>query len=164
MYESTDKMVSHPEHYQSKSGLEVINVIKAFTADLKGIEATDTGNIIKYACRWKRKNGIQDLEKIIWYTQHLIDELKGSEQSDHLIVNFDEAVKLLKLCKNILNEYGRLTVADVLDIQGYTVSDEDRLSGWVDLTETYIKDTGRGYMLIFPPTITLNQAEENEKS
>lgn len=76
MYESEDKMVSHPQHYQSKSGLEVIDVIEAFTEDLSGVEATDTGNIIKYACRWKQKNGIQDLEKIMWYTQHLIDHLK----------------------------------------------------------------------------------------
>ena len=56
MYESTDKMVSHPDHYQS--------------------EATDTGNIIKYACRWKKKNGVQDLEKIIWYARHLIEHIK----------------------------------------------------------------------------------------
>lgn len=49
MYESPDKMVSHPAHYQSETGLEVIDVIEAFTFDLKGIEATDTGNIIKYA-------------------------------------------------------------------------------------------------------------------
>lgn len=69
-------MVSHPNHYRSKNGLETIEVIEAFTYDLKGIEATDTGNIIKYACRWKKKNGIQDLKKIIWYTQHLIDHLK----------------------------------------------------------------------------------------
>ena len=55
MYESDDKMVSHPSHYQSETGLEVIDVIEAFTFDLKGIEATDTGNIIKYACRWKKK-------------------------------------------------------------------------------------------------------------
>lgn len=76
MYESEDKMVSHPEHYMSKTGMEVIDVIEAFTDELKGVEATDTGNIIKYACRWKKKNGIQDLEKILWYTQHLIDHLK----------------------------------------------------------------------------------------
>ena len=81
MYESNDKMVSHPKHYQSKSGLEVIDVIEAFTADLSGIEATDTGNIIKYACRWKNKNGIQDLEKIMWYTQHLIDYLKNENSN-----------------------------------------------------------------------------------
>ena len=55
MYESEDKMVSHPAHYQSETGLEVIDVIEAFTFDLNGIEATDTGNILKYACRWKKK-------------------------------------------------------------------------------------------------------------
>ena len=80
MYESDDKMVSHPSHYQSETGLEVIDVIEAFTFDLKGIEATDTGNIIKYACRWKNKNGIQDLKKIMWYTQHLIDHLLKKEK------------------------------------------------------------------------------------
>lgn len=82
MYESEDKMVSHPEHYMSKAGMEVVDVIEAFTDELKGVEATDTGNIIKYACRWKKKNGIQDLEKILWYTQHLIDHLKNIEEEN----------------------------------------------------------------------------------
>lgn len=82
MYESEDKMVSHPEHYMSKTGMEVIDVIETFTDELKGIEATDTGNIIKYACRWKKKNGIQDLEKILWYAQHLIDHLKNIEEEN----------------------------------------------------------------------------------
>ena len=76
MYESTDKMVSHPDHYQAENGMEVINVIEAFTAGLTGVEAYDAGNIIKYACRWSKKNGIQDLEKIIWYATHLIEHLK----------------------------------------------------------------------------------------
>lgn len=79
MYESNDKMVSHPDHYQGKNGMEVIDVIEAFTADLKGIEATDTANIIKYACRWKNKGGVQDLEKIIWYAQHLVDHIKAEQ-------------------------------------------------------------------------------------
>ena len=43
MYTSHDKMVSHPDHYQSETGMEVIDVIEAFTFDLKGIEAADTG-------------------------------------------------------------------------------------------------------------------------
>ena len=77
MYESEDKMVSHPDHYKSKNGLEVIDVIEAFTSDLSGIEAVDTANIIKYICRWKKKNGVQDIEKAIWYAQHLVDHLKG---------------------------------------------------------------------------------------
>ena len=37
MYESIDKMVSHPSHYQSKSGLEVIDVIAVFIEGLEGI-------------------------------------------------------------------------------------------------------------------------------
>lgn len=84
MYESNDKMVSHPDHYISSNGMEVIDVIEAFTSELKGVEATDTGNIIKYACRWKNKNGVQDLEKIMWYCQHLIDYLTKKEIKETL--------------------------------------------------------------------------------
>lgn len=83
MYESQDKMVSHPPHYQSGNGLEVIDVIEAFTADLKGIEATDTGNIIKYICRWKHKNGLQDLEKAKWYLDHLINHRKNEQVKEN---------------------------------------------------------------------------------
>lgn len=82
MYESSDIMVSHPAHYQSSNGLEAIDVIDAFTEGLEGMEAVDTANIIKYACRWKRKGGVQDLEKIIWYAQNLIDHIKSKEKED----------------------------------------------------------------------------------
>ena len=82
MYECKDKMVSHPSHYQSETGLEVIDVIEAFTFDLKGIEATDTGNIIKYICRWKAKNGLQDLNKAAWYLQHLIEHVQKMEREN----------------------------------------------------------------------------------
>lgn len=74
--EKEPEMVSHPDHYQSERGIEAIDVIQAFTSDLTGIEAFDTGNIIKYACRWAKKGGVQDLEKILWYTQHLINHIK----------------------------------------------------------------------------------------
>ena len=64
--------VNHPKHYQSKSGLEVIDVIDAFTDDLTGMEAVCTGNALKYICRWKNKNGIEDIKKAIWYLNKLI--------------------------------------------------------------------------------------------
>ena len=83
LYESSDKMVSHPAHYQS-GGIEVIDVIKAFTKDLNGIQATDTGNIIKYACRWNAKGSpIRDVEKIIRYATHLLRELKEQEKQNN---------------------------------------------------------------------------------
>ena len=90
MYESTDKMVSHPSHYQSKSGLEVINVIEAFTEGLEGIEAVDTGNAIKYICRWKDKNGVQDLEKAMWYIQHLIDHLIKEDEEKRVELTLEK--------------------------------------------------------------------------
>lgn len=72
-------MVNHPSHYISNNGLEVIDVIEAFTSELKGIEATDTGNVIKYICRWKNKNGVEDLKKAAWYLNHLIEYLDKQE-------------------------------------------------------------------------------------
>ena len=68
-------MVNHPEHYQSGK-IETIDVIEEFTKDLKGIEAFDTAKIIKYACRWNRKNGVEDLRKLVWYTNHLINHIE----------------------------------------------------------------------------------------
>lgn len=74
-----NKNVDHPIHYQSTNGIEVIDVINAFTKDLNGVEAFDTGNILKYICRWKHKNGIEDLEKARWYLDHLIKQTIDNE-------------------------------------------------------------------------------------
>ena len=79
-----DRMVSHPDHYVSKTGMEVIDVIESFTTELNGIEATDTGNIIKYICRWKNKNGLQDLKKARWYLNHLIDHIEKYDANNEL--------------------------------------------------------------------------------
>lgn len=78
-------MVNHPSHYQSKNGLEAIDVIEAFTSDLEGIEAVDTANAIKYLLRWKNKNGIEDLKKAIWYIEHLISKLEHAKNTNTYI-------------------------------------------------------------------------------
>ena len=41
------EMVNHPSHYQTESGIEVIDVIDAFTKGLEGVVAFDIGNAIK---------------------------------------------------------------------------------------------------------------------
>ena len=69
-------MVNHPQHYKTETGLETIDVIEAFTSGLDGIEAVDTANIIKYICRWKKKNGLEDLKKAQWYLNHLIKHVE----------------------------------------------------------------------------------------
>lgn len=73
-------MVHHPNHYQSSSGLEVKDVIKAFTEHLTGYEAICTGHIIRYILRWKKKNGLEDVKKAREYCNYLIAELEQNEK------------------------------------------------------------------------------------
>ena len=75
-------MVNKPPHYQTKTGLETIDVIEAFTDGLNGIEATDTGNVIKYICRWKKKDGLKDLKKAREYIDFLIEEVENEEKEN----------------------------------------------------------------------------------
>ena len=74
--------VNHPNHYQSESGIEVIDVIRAFTKDLRGAEAFDIGNVIKYVLRYKKKNGVEDLKKAVWYLNDVIKELEKEKKYD----------------------------------------------------------------------------------
>lgn len=74
--------INHPVHYISETGMETIDVIEAFTFDLKGIEAVCTGNVLKYICRWKNKNGLVDLKKARWYLNRLIDHVAQLEEEN----------------------------------------------------------------------------------
>ena len=77
--EYKEDMVNHPKHYKAKNGMEVIDVIEAFTANLSGYEATHTGNVIKYICRWKEKNGLEDLRKAQWFLNRLIKNIEENK-------------------------------------------------------------------------------------
>lgn len=76
------EMVHHPDHYQSSSGLEVKEVMKAFTENLVGYEAVYTSNVIKYICRWKKKDGLKDLKKAREYIDFLIEEVENEEKEN----------------------------------------------------------------------------------
>lgn len=76
--------INHPEHYKTENGLETIDVIEAFTESLQGGEATNTGNILKYMCRWKKKNGLEDLKKAQWYLNRLIDLVESRQEKEML--------------------------------------------------------------------------------
>lgn len=68
--------VNHPAHYSGD--IECIDAIASATADLKGEEAVCTGNVIKYVWRWKKKNGVEDIRKAIWYCNRLIQKLENA--------------------------------------------------------------------------------------
>ena len=62
--------VNHPQHYTSHpSGIECIQVVEHMGFCL--------GNAIKYIWRADMKNGIEDLEKAVWYLNREIEKRKG---------------------------------------------------------------------------------------
>ena len=80
-YISTDPAVN-PSHYKTKNGVEAIELIEAFTEDLPGYEAYLAGTAMKYLCRYKKKNGLQDILKAAWYVDELATYLKTGEKHD----------------------------------------------------------------------------------
>jgi hypothetical protein len=63
--------VEHPQHYHSKSGIEVIDVIEAFELNFR------LGNAVKYILRSGKKKtspGPEDLKKAIWYLNREIEK------------------------------------------------------------------------------------------
>ncbi len=70
--------VNHPTHYTA-GRVECIDALAAATTGLEGIEAVCTANAIKYLWRWKRKNGVEDINKAIWYLERLKKELLDAE-------------------------------------------------------------------------------------
>lgn len=71
--EVKEDVVNHPKHYQMAGGLEVIDFIIGATAGLDGKDGYFVGNILKYVCRYSKKNGLEDLKKAQWYLNKLIE-------------------------------------------------------------------------------------------
>ncbi len=77
-----DPVVNKPKHYQTRFGFETIDVMAAFTEDLKGMQAIDTAQVIKYITRWSKKDGLRDLKKARYYLEHLISVVEGGDVGD----------------------------------------------------------------------------------
>jgi hypothetical protein len=74
--------VNKPDHYQ-KGDYEPIKIIQAY--DLDFFE----GNILKYLLRYKKKNGLEDLQKAQWYLNALVDK---EEKKANKGCPFDEKI------------------------------------------------------------------------
>ena len=154
--------VDHPNHYQSESGLEVIDVIKAFTSELSGEEAFCIGNAIKYICRYSKKNGVEDLEKAKWYIDRAISvrkteflktaDIKNAQkmECDYNIGRFvfssrDDAVDVLKKLQSIVHERGYVTLADLHDMCEFAFpSPFNKKIGWKSVDDFHIIPRARG--------------------
>lgn len=166
--------VNHPNHYQSESGLEVIDVIKAFTADLSGEEAFCIGNAIKYLCRYNKKNGVEDLSKAEWYIERAIKIRKKAfpKISDPKADKLDrvrcssrkEASKVLKDMRSIISEYGRATLADLHDLCSIEVpSSVYKQVGWKTVDHFRIIPQGHCDWEIIPAEFDYIENPRNDR-
>lgn len=65
--------VNSPSHYQSESGIECIDAIKAQLSQ-EEYRGYLRGNVVKYVWRYQQKGGKRSLEKARWYLNKLIEE------------------------------------------------------------------------------------------
>lgn len=71
----------NPDYYK-KGEVECIQAIKAATIGKTGIEAVDTGQVIKYLWRYEGKNGREDIKKALWYLENLLVEVEAREKRE----------------------------------------------------------------------------------
>lgn len=74
--------VNSPSHYQIGS-IESINIIQELLTPDQ-FNGWFEGNILNYMFRWKKKNGVEDLRKAIFYLNLLIDRMKTKEFKEKL--------------------------------------------------------------------------------
>jgi hypothetical protein len=73
--EPTEDIINKPSHYHD-GGIDVLELLKMkFGPEV--IRGFYIGNVIKYTLRFEKKNGMQDLEKGLFYLQALIDHERG---------------------------------------------------------------------------------------
>lgn len=71
--------VNHPSHYADKQ-IEVIDYIRD-TLTPEGYVDYCLGNVIKYVSRWRKKGGVEDLDKAAVYLGWAIQQAKENDVS-----------------------------------------------------------------------------------
>ena len=87
--------VHNPKHYQGRNGLEAIDVHRNFMND-EQLTGYHLGNLLKYLLRYRKKNGIEDLEKAKVHMDWLIEKEKAMLQLEALTTvesKIEEAIK-----------------------------------------------------------------------
>lgn len=62
--------VNNPIHY-NQGKIECIDAIEAMTENMSGAIAPQAANVLKYMWRCEYKNGLEDIDKAIWYLNRM---------------------------------------------------------------------------------------------
>lgn len=57
-------LITKPEHYELDRTISPIDVLTNWKLSYHA------GNMLKYLARWRKKGGLEDLEKLRWYARH----------------------------------------------------------------------------------------------
>ena len=87
---SEEKNVNHPAHY-ADGKIECIDYLEAMVHPYAGIVAGCVQNALKYTWRSHGKNGVEDIEKAIWYLKFADKEI------NHQMAELDRTGQLLSL-------------------------------------------------------------------
>lgn len=75
--------VEHPDHYAGDGQIECMDAMRSMMSGdqyaLPPIAAHWWAEAFKYIWRWRRKNGVQDLQKCKQCIDYLIDEIEGKK-------------------------------------------------------------------------------------
>lgn len=72
--------VTKPKHYMLLPNVEVRDVLKALTSKLNSFPPmviADYVQMMQYGMRFMEKNGIEDLKKMRWYLDKVIEQLEN---------------------------------------------------------------------------------------
>lgn len=64
-----------PDYYNGRDGMQPFDVIDAFGLDFY------EGNVVKYICRWRKKDGLEDLYKARNYVEEVIKREKLRQEN-----------------------------------------------------------------------------------
>lgn len=134
-------------------------------------------NVLKYMCRWKTKNGLQDLKKAMWYLTHLINKVEAESKKpvqikyNRVIIDerykkavFDnrrQAEEVLSKMGELIDQYGCVTIADLLDLVGEDTMRMDKDYGWTNLADAEVVRVDDKYRLKLP-RLSYIMTEEGE--
>lgn len=73
--------VNHPSHYASSCSIECIDVMHLIFGE-ENLSIFCMINAFKYLWRWKHKNGVEDLDKALWYLDEAVKQNNRISCSD----------------------------------------------------------------------------------
>ena len=79
-----EDVVNHPSYYAKSCSMECIDAME-ITFGIEAVIHYCKGNAFKYLWRYKNKNGLEDLEKALWYCNRGLEKTREFYQDSEYV-------------------------------------------------------------------------------